>query len=127
MNAPEPPAPSDPSTDDARLEKMLRAASPPYIDDAGFTDRIMASLPAARRRAEHRRRALLLGGLLLGCGQAVVFGGSGLVAFLAMLMERLAAWSALPVPGLGAAFTVGGLACWVLAIAAGGWAWARTR
>ena len=127
MNAPEPPAPSDPSADDARVEKMLREASLPYIDDAGFTNRIMVALPASRRHAERRRSVLLLGAVLLGCGQMAVFGGSGVVAFAATLMERLAAWSALPVPGLGATFTAGVLACWVLTVAAGGWAWARTR
>jgi hypothetical protein len=127
MNAPEPPAPSDPSADDARIEQMLRETSQPYIDDAGFTQRVLIALPAPRRRAERRRSALLLGAVLLGCGQAAVFGGSAVIAFLTTLPERLAAWSALPVPGLGAAFTAGVLACWVLAIAAVGWAWARTR
>ena len=127
MNTPESTVHPDPSGDDTRIEKMLREASQPYIDDAGFTSRIMVALPASRRHAERRRSVLLLGAVLLGCGQMAVFGGSGVVAFAPTLMERLAAWSALPVPGLGATFTAGVLACWVLTVAAGGWAWARTR
>jgi hypothetical protein len=127
MNAPESSVPADPSADDARIEKLLREASQHYIEDGGFTHRILVALPPSRRRAERRRRVLLIGAALLGCGQVAVFGGSGVGAFLSTLMKGLAAWSALPVPGLGAACTVGVLACWVLAVAAGGWAWVRSR
>ncbi len=127
MNTPESTSPADASADDARIEKMLREAAQHYVEDGGFTNRILAALPPPRRRAERRRSALLVGAVLLGCGQVAVLGGSGVVAFLSTLTERLAAWSALPVPGLGAAGTAGVLACWVLAVAAGGWAWARSR
>jgi len=127
MNAPESPAPADPLPDDARIEQRLREASPHYIEDGGFTQRVLAALPPSRRRAEGRRRALLIGAILLGCGEVAVVGGSGVPAFVSALLERLAAWSAFPVPGLGAAGTAGVLACWVLAAAAGGWAWARSR
>jgi hypothetical protein len=117
----------DPSAGDTRIEKMLREASQNYIEDRGFTHRILDALPLSRRRANRRRRALLTGAALLGCGLAAFSGGSGVAAFLAVLVERLAAWSALPVPGLGASCTEGVLAGWVLAVAAGGWAWARSR
>ena len=128
MNPPELPVPSaQMPDDDGRLEQMLRETSQPYIADAGFAARVIGALPASRSRAERRRSVLLLGAVLLGCGVTAVLGGSGLVAFVATVTERLAAWSALPVPALGATATVGVLACWVLAIAAGGWAWARTR
>jgi hypothetical protein len=128
MNHSEPPAFSEPSPDDdGRLEQRLRESSQSYIADAGFTARIMGALPPSRRRAERRRRVLLLGAALLGCGLMAVLGGSGLVASIATATDRLAAWSTLPVPVLGATSTVGVLAGWVLALAAGGWAWARTR
>ncbi len=128
MNTPEPPAPPEPSpVDDARIEQMLRESSQSYIADAGFTARIMAALPQPRRRAERRRRVLLLGAALLGCGSVAVFSGPDLVTFFSATLKYLAAWSALPVPGLGAAVPVGVLACWVLVLATGWWAWARTR
>jgi len=128
MNHSEPPVLSEPSPDDdGRLEQRLRGSSPPYIDDAGFTARIMGALPLSRRRAERRRSVLLLGAALLGFGLMAVFGGSSPIAFIATVTDRLAAWSTLPVPVLGATNTVGVLACWVLALAAGGWAWARIR
>ena len=120
--------PSEPSPDDEdRLERKLREFSQLYIDDAGFTARIMGALPPSRRRAERRRSVLLRVAALLGCGLMAVLGGSSPIAFLATVTDRLAAWSTLPVPVLGATSTVGVLACWVLALAAGGWAWARTR
>jgi hypothetical protein len=128
MNTSEPPAPPEQSpADDARIERMLRDSSQTYIEDAGFTARIMGALPSPQRRADRRRSALLLGAVLLGCGHVAVFGGSSLVALVATMIEWLAAWSVLPVPVLGATFTVGVLACWVLVLAAGWWAWARTR
>jgi hypothetical protein len=128
MNTPEPPAPLEPSpADDARIERMLRDSSPTYIEDAGFTARIMGALPSPQRRADRRRSVLLLGAVLLGCGHVAVFGGSSLVALVATIIEQLAAWSVLPVPVLGTTFTVGVLACWVMVLAAGWWGWARTR
>jgi len=128
MNTPESPAPeASPSGDDHRLEQMLRKASSAYIDDAGFTARIMDALPAPRRHAERRRYGLLLGAAALGCGLATVLGGSDLITFVATTLEEMVAWSALPVPGLGSAFTVGVLACWTMTAAAGWWAWSQMR
>lgn len=122
-NPPETPAPED----DARIEQLLSDSAQPYIDDAGFSERILSALPPQRRRAERRRTALLLCATLLGCGYVAVFSRSDLIAFLAAMMERLAAWGALPVPGLGAVFTVGVLAFWIMALGASWWAWARTQ
>ncbi len=70
MNAPLPPDP---------LEAAL--ARPPYLDDAGFTARVVAALPARRRRA---RTAVLAAGGLLSTGVG------------ALLLAQLA-------PGLGPA------------------------
>jgi hypothetical protein len=111
--------------DDARFEQMLRETSQAYINDAGFTGRIMGALPPPRRRAERRRRLLLIGAVLVGCSQMMLLGGSDLVAFFGRASERLVAWSTFPVPGLGAAFSVGVLVCWFATLAAGYWAWAR--
>ena len=115
------------SGDDDRLEQMLRESSSAYIDDAGFTARIMGLLPAPRRGAERRRNGLLLGAAALGCGLTAVLGGANLVAFVGTTLERLAAWIVFPVPGLGATFTVGVLGCWIMTVAVGWWAWERLR
>ena len=62
MNHSEPPVHLEPSPDDdGRLEQRLRESSQPYIDDAGFTARIIGALPPSRIRAERRRSVLLLG------------------------------------------------------------------
>ena len=46
----------DAGLDDARLERLLRedAARDPYIEDGGFTARVMAGLPAPRRQRSSR-------------------------------------------------------------------------
>ena len=62
--------------DDETLDRQLREAAP-YIDDAGFTARVMASLPAARREPQWLRMAILLGLTLLGVGVAYVISGGG--------------------------------------------------
>jgi hypothetical protein len=64
------------STDDA-LERLLRDASQreAYIDDAGFTDSVMARLPRAANPA--LRRTILLGfSLLAVCVGLGTFGGA---------------------------------------------------
>jgi hypothetical protein len=128
MNTPEPAArDASASGDDQRLEQMLPQAASIYIDDAGFTAQIMGALPAPGRRAEWRRNGLLLGAMALGCGLSAVLGGSDSIAFVATMMDRLVAWSALPVPGFESALTVGVLACWIMTMAAGWWAWSRMQ
>ena len=128
MNPPETPAPSTPlPDDDSRIDQMLRESSPLYIDDAGFTARIMDALPRPRYRVERRRNILVLVAALLGCGLVAVFGGANSIGFLGTVLVRLAEWSLLPVPGLGTAFTIGVVACWVLTLIAGWWAWVRLR
>src|SRR5262249_34749511 len=62
--------------DDEALDRQLREAGP-YINDDGFTARVMARLPAAPRGPPWLR-AMVLGGLaLLGSGVAVLLSGGG--------------------------------------------------
>jgi len=106
---------------------MLRESSSAYIDDGGFTARVVAALPPDRRRAETRRMLLVSGGALLGTALALVVAGPQLVDFGLLVAGSLAAWGAAPVPGLGPAFTVASAVA-ALAVGAGGWwAWARAR
>lgn len=64
--------------DDEMLDGQLREAAP-YINDDGFTVRVMASLPAARREPQWLRAMVLLGLALLGSGIAYLLSGGGRV------------------------------------------------
>src|SRR4029077_21289182 len=62
--------------DDETLDRQLREATP-YIDDEGFTARVMARLPAARREPRWLRAMILLGLTVLGSGIAYLLSGGG--------------------------------------------------
>lgn len=64
--------------DDETLDRQLREAAP-YINDDGFTVRVMASLPLARREPQWLRAMVLLGLALLGSGVAYLLSGGGRV------------------------------------------------
>jgi hypothetical protein len=65
--------------DDETLDRQLREAVP-YIDDDGFTARVIARLPATRREPRWLRAMIVLGLALLGTGIAYFLsGGSNLV------------------------------------------------
>ena len=64
--------------DDETLDRQLREAVP-YIDDDGFTARVMLRLPAARREPRSLRVMIVLGLALLGTGVAYVIGGGHVV------------------------------------------------
>jgi len=62
--------------DDDTLDRQLREATP-YIDDDGFTARVMARLPAARREPRWLRSMILLGVTALGSAVAYFLSGGG--------------------------------------------------
>lgn len=62
--------------DDETLDRQLREAAP-YIDDDGFTARIMANLPAARPEPWQLRAIILIGLTLLGSATAYLLSGGG--------------------------------------------------
>jgi len=62
--------------DDDTLDRQLREAAP-YIDDEGFTARVMAKLPVARREPRWLRAMVLLGVTVLGSGVAYLLSGVG--------------------------------------------------
>jgi len=64
--------------DDETLDRQLREAVP-YINDDGFTARVMARLPATRREPRWLRALIVLGLALLGTGFAYVIGGGQVV------------------------------------------------
>jgi anti-sigma factor RsiW len=74
------------------LDRELREAAP-YIDDEGFTARVLQQLPPPRRRHELLRAAILLGMTLLASVLAYVVSGGG--RFVSVTLEHLAALPAL--------------------------------
>ena len=66
----------NPMIDDETLDRQLREAMP-YIDDEGFTARVMARLPTARREPRWLRAMILLGLTLLGSAVAYLVSGGG--------------------------------------------------
>jgi len=66
--------------EDETLDRQLRDAAP-YIDDDGFTARVLAELPASRRRPWQLRTVILIALTLLGCAFAYFFSGGGRVLF----------------------------------------------
>jgi len=66
----------NPMIDDETLDRQLCEAMP-YIDDEGFTARVMARLPAARREPRWLRAMILLGLTLLGSAVAYLVSGGG--------------------------------------------------
>jgi hypothetical protein len=64
--------------DGETLDRQLREAVP-YINDDGFTARVLARLPAARREPQWLRVMIVLGLALLGTGVAYLIGGGHIV------------------------------------------------
>ena len=62
--------------DDETLDRQLREAVP-YIDDNGFTARVLANLPAARREPQWLRAMILVGLAALGSAVAYLLSGGG--------------------------------------------------
>jgi hypothetical protein len=60
--------------DDETLDRQLREAVL-YINDDGFTARVIARLPAARREPQWLRAMIVLGLALLGTGVAYLLSG----------------------------------------------------
>jgi hypothetical protein len=57
---------------DAKLRDEM-----PYIDDAGFTARVVHQLPAQRRASRSLRSAILIGVTMLACVVAYILTGRG--------------------------------------------------
>jgi hypothetical protein len=96
--------------DDETLDRQLRDAAP-YIDDDGFTARVLAKLPAARRQPLQLRTLILIALTLLGCVFAYFFSGGGRLLFSEGVMElsSFPVWMLL-VFAFGCGLVVGGIA-----------------
>ena len=74
------------------LDREFREAAS-YIDDEGFTARVLQQLPVPRRRHDLLRAIILLGMTFLASVLAYVVSGGG--RFVSVTLERLAALPAL--------------------------------
>src|ERR1019366_1636270 len=106
--------------DDRRLEQLLRDAAPAYIDDAGFSTRVLGALPPSRRQVRTRRLALIGAGTVLGVATAALLGGSQIAHSANQLTVLIATWSELPLSFGGVSATLGAtvslLAVWACAL-----------
>ena len=92
------------------LDQQLRGAAP-YIDDEGFTARVLQQLPQPRRGRDSLRAVILLGITLLASALAYVLSDGG--RFLVVAMARLTAlptlWLLALAFGSGPFFMAGGV------------------
>jgi hypothetical protein len=58
------------------LDRQLREAAP-YIDDDGFTARVLAKVPALRRRTRSSRSFILIAITAMGSAIAYILSGGG--------------------------------------------------
>src|SRR6476661_855135 len=93
--------------DDETLDRQLREAAP-YIDDDGFTARVMANLPVAQRDPRWLRAMILLGLAILGSGIAYMLSG-GIIREGVIQLSNFPIWLLL-VFAFGCGLVVGGFA-----------------
>ena len=111
--------------DEQRWQSLFRATEPPYLDDAGFTARVVGRLPASRARRARRRLVLVGSAAVLGGAIVAPLAGAELLEAGGALWAVVREWSLHPVPLVGPAFTLGSLAVLLVAAAVGWWSSAR--
>jgi hypothetical protein len=91
------------------LDRRLREAAP-YIDDAGFTARVLRSLPPPRPKRDWLRLALLLTMSILASALAYFVGGGKFVSASVVQITALPTlWIFAIALGAGVLVTAGGL------------------
>jgi hypothetical protein len=98
-----------PMIDDEALDRQLREALS-YVDDDGFTARVMSNLPTAPREPRWLRIVIVLGLALLGSGVAYLLSGGGRIVREGVIqMADFPIWLLL-VFAFGCGLVVGGFA-----------------
>jgi hypothetical protein len=115
---------SDPlaAAEERRLQQLFRDGATDYIDDAGFTARVLGRLPVARQQREWRRRLLLGAAALAGAAGAAVLAGPELAGRLDAWWAWLVTWTARPVPGIETMATFGSLTALLGTLVVAWWA-----
>ncbi len=113
--------------EERRLRELFREAEPPYLDDAGFTMRVVGRLPVSRTQRARRRLAFVGAATVLGSALAVPLAGPALAEVCGAGWSVVHEWSLYPVPLVGSAFTVGSLAVLLGSLAVGWWSYSRER
>jgi hypothetical protein len=92
------------------LDRQLREAAP-YIEDDGFTARVLQQLPAPRQRGRSARPVILIGMSLLASAVAYVLsdGGRFVVVGITRLTVLPSLWIFLLALGAGILVMTGGL------------------
>jgi hypothetical protein len=92
------------------LDRQLREAAP-YIDDEGFTARVLRQLPAPRRGRNSLRAVILLGITLLASALVYVLsdGGHFLIVVAARLTTLPTLWLLILALGSGILVMAGGI------------------
>ena len=100
----------DDITQEDSLDRQLREAAP-YIDDDGFTARVITKLPAPGRQQLSLRGVILIGITVLGSALAYVLsdGGRFVTVNVARFAELPAMWLLLVAFGSGLLVTAAGL------------------
>ncbi len=87
--------------DDHKLSLLMKNCKTEYIDDDGFTARVMAAIPRDRQNAGTSRRSLLLvSSCLLSVLLIVFLGGRGFLAGLSTLIQFAVNGPVLVLPGM---------------------------
>ena len=86
--------------DDSKLSQLMKNRKTEYIEDSGFTSRVMAALPRDRRIAGNRRRLLILASLLLSVPLSLFLAGPGFLPGLLAQVQFSIDRPVLVLPGL---------------------------
>jgi hypothetical protein len=92
------------------LDRQLREAIP-YIEDNGFTARVLQKLPPVRKRKHSLRAAILIGSSVLASALAYILsdGGRSLVIGMSRLTALPIEWLLVAALGAGILLLAGGL------------------
>lgn len=87
--------------DDPKLSLLMKNCKTEYIEDDGFTARVMAAIPRDRRNAGmNRRNLLLVSSCLLAVLLIALLGGRDLLAGLSSFIQLAVNGPALVLPGV---------------------------
>ena len=94
------------------VEELLKEEEP-YLDNGGFSKRVVQSLPSRKRMTWRTKRRLIKMGAILAAGVAAIFAVSGLDLDLSIL-NRVNPIAVMTVSVVGMAAVIAGACLWVV-------------